>query len=291
MKTSGNLVGGTLKPADREVYARYLLKYVQAYADRGVPIYAITVQNEPGFSPKTYPGMEMSAATRAVIIGDYLGPMLAASHLDTVIFGWDHNWNHPEQPLEVLANPTANPYVHGIAWHCYAGDPTAQTLVHNAFPAKATLITECSDGDWQTRSEATLWFGSEALIGGTRNWAEGVLFWNLLLDDRNGPHAGGCINCIGIFRVHTANSAMARTRDYYSLAHFSRFVRRGAERVASSAPADGITNVAFLDGDGTVTLEIVNRRPASQRRSSNAAAISATPPKRAPARSSTSLPP
>ena len=88
-------------------YADYLVKYVETYRGYGIPIFALTVQNEPAFEPATYPGMAMPAATRARLIGQYLGPALARRAPKTRILEWDHNWDEPEQPLDVLADPDA----------------------------------------------------------------------------------------------------------------------------------------------------------------------------------------
>ena len=125
MKTSANLIGGTLLEPYESTYAQYLLKYVDTYRSYGIPIFALTVQNEPGFVPVTYPGMELSAGQRARIIAQYLGPALASRTPKTRILGWDHNWDEPDQPLGVLADPDASPYIDGIAWHCYQGNPSA----------------------------------------------------------------------------------------------------------------------------------------------------------------------
>ena len=105
MKTSGDLVGGTLRADAYAPFAEYLVRYVEAYRAEAVPIYALTVQNEPGFAPKDYPGMKLSAAARAKLIGGHLGPLLAQRAPETKILDWDHNWDKPEEPMAVLADP------------------------------------------------------------------------------------------------------------------------------------------------------------------------------------------
>src|SRR5262249_21233328 len=136
MKTNENLIGGELLGQYEGTYADYLIKYLDTYFGYGIPIFAITVQNEPNFWPVPHPGMEMSAATRARFIGQYLGPKLASHGLDTRILEWDHNWNLPEQPLSVLADADAARYIDGVAWHCYEGSPYAQGRVHREYPQK-----------------------------------------------------------------------------------------------------------------------------------------------------------
>ena len=260
MKTSENLIGGELLPQYESTYADYLVRYLDAYLGYGIPIFALTLQNEPGFVPITYPGMEMPAATRARIVAQYLGPKLAGRKQKTQILEWDHNWNQPEQALSVLATPDASGYIDGVAWHCYDGSQYAQGRVHRAYPQKDTYITECSGGDWASSANGELlWFTRELLITGTRQWARGIIYWNLVLDQQHGPHFGGCDACKGVVTIDTRTGAVSRNDEYYALAHFSRFVLPGAVRVESTKTDNGIANVAFQNAsDGSIVLVMVN---------------------------------
>lgn len=260
MKTSENLIGGELLEQYEATYADYLIKYLDAYSGYGIPIFALTVQNEPGFIPITYPGMQMPAATRARIVAQYLGPKLASRGSNTRILEWDHNWNLPEQPLSVLDNPAAARYIDGVAWHCYEGSPYAQGRVHRAYPDKDTYITECSGGDWASSANGELlWFSRDLLIAGIRQWARGVVYWNLALDEKHGPHFGGCAACKGVVTIDSSTGEVSRNDEYYALAHFSRFVPPGAVRIDSTATDKGLENVAFLNvSDGSIVLVMVN---------------------------------
>jgi glucosylceramidase len=260
MKTSANLIGGELLPQFESAYADYLVKYLDTYRGYGIPIFALTLQNEPGFVPVTYPGMEMPAATRARIIAQYLGPALASRKPRTRILGWDHNWDAPEQPLGVLADPDAARYVDGIAWHCYSGTPSAQSDVHRAYPGKDVYITECSGGDWESaRNGELMWFARDLLLAGLRHWARGVVYWNLVLDEQHGPHFGGCDLCKGVVTIDSRTGEVSRNDEYYAFAHFSRFVLPGAVRVGSGETDKEINNVAFQNAaDGSVVLVMVN---------------------------------
>ena len=259
MKTSDSLIKGTLRPRYYDAFARYLVRYVDAYAAEGIPIFALTIQNEPAFEPDNYPGMRLSARARAQVIGRHLGPMLAARAQPVEIFDWDHNWDKPEEPLAVLGDPVASKYVSAVAWHCYGGDVSAQSRVHDAFPDKDAYHTECSGGDWEPVKSGGLTLQARNLIvGTTRNWARGVLFWNLALDENRGPHAGGCDTCRGVVTIDSRTGRYQPTDDYYALAHASRFVRRGALRIGSSAGRDEVDNVAFLNPDGRLALVVVN---------------------------------
>lgn len=269
MKSSENLIGGELLEQYESDYADYLVKYVDTYRGYGIPIFALTLQNEPNFVPITYPGMAMSAETRARIVAQYLGPRLAGRNPATTILEWDHNWSHPEQPLAVLGDPDASRYIDGVAWHCYEGSQAAQGRVHRAYPQKDVYLTECSGGDWASSINGELiWFARNLLVTGIRQWARGVIYWNLALDENHGPHFGGCAACKGVIMVDSKTGAVSRNDEYYALAHFSKFVMRDALRVASTdTDADkGVANVAFQNAtDGSIVLVMVNTNPQERR--------------------------
>ena len=260
MKDSNSLIQGRLLPQYYDAFSRYLLRYVDAYAAEGIPIFALTVQNEPDYEPKDYPGMRLNAPARARLIGDHLGPMIARRGSGPLIFDWDHNWDKPEEPLGVLSDPVAGNYVDAVAWHCYGGDVAAQSPVHDAFPDKDAYMTECSGGDWEpVRSGGLPLQMKNIIIRSMRHWARGALFWNLALDENNGPYAGGCHTCRGVVTIDSRTGEITRTDEYYALAHASRFVRPGAHRIASSGPTDDLDNVAFRNADdGSLVLLVSN---------------------------------
>ena len=234
MKTTGSLIQGTLRPEAYAPLAEYFRRYVEAYRAEGVPIYAITLQNEPHYEPADYPGMRLEPPARAQLIGQYVGPLFARSGIGTLILDWDHNWDEPQSPLQVLSDSTAARYIAGVAWHCYAGDVSAQTVVHDAHPDKDAYFTECSGGEWAPNFADNLkWFVRTLIIGATRDWAKGVILWNLALDDQHGPHTGGCGNCRGVVTI-TSGGVVTRNVEYYALGHASRFVRPGARRIGST---------------------------------------------------------
>jgi glucosylceramidase len=267
MKTTGSLIQGTLKPDMYDVFSRYMVRYVQAYAAEGIPIFALTLQNEPHFEPGDYPGMRLEPPARAKLFGQHLGPMLAQQGMKVQLIDWDHNWDVPESPLAVLADPVARPFVSGVGWHCYGGNAQAQTPVHDAHPDKDTWFTECSGGEWKpVFGESLLWMLRNVVIGSTRGWAKGVLMWNLALDEKFGPHLGGCNDCRGVVTINNATGAITRNLEYYALAHASKFVRPGAQRIASTtAPAQGIDTVAFRNADdGSIVLLVGNSSTQAQ---------------------------
>jgi glucosylceramidase len=263
MKTGDSLIQGTLRPDRQAVFARYLLRYVDEMAREGVPIFALTVQKEPHFEPGDYPGMRIESADRAALVGRHLGPLLATRQPPVQIIEWDHNWDLPQAPLDMLADPAARRYVSGVGWHCYAGDARAQSVVHDAHPDKDAWFTECSGGRWKPQWPETLpWMMRNVVIGSTRHWARGVLMWNLALDDDGGPHLGGCPDCRGVVTIDPRRGTVTRNLEYYALGHVSRWVRPGAVRIGSSPGTDGIDSVAFANADdGSVVLALCNSAP------------------------------
>ncbi len=258
MKSTRSLIKGTLLPRFYDSFAEYFVKFIQAYGAEGLPIYAVTIQNEPNFEPENYPGMRLDAMQRARVIGQHLGPRLERAGIKTLIWDWDHNWDLPQSPMEVLADPKARSYVQGVAWHCYGGDVSAQSKVHDAVPDKDAWFTECSGGEWATNFADNLSFNVGTLvIGSIRNWARGVALWNLALDEKGGPHLGGCGNCRGVVTVDSKTGAYTPNVEYYALGHASRFVLPGAFRIQSQSADTTLANVAFLNPDGYTRVLIV----------------------------------
>ena len=262
MKSSGSLIKGTLKPEAYGAFAAYLGKFADAMQDEGLPLFALTLQNEPHFEPEDYPGMRLMPAARAQLIGEHVGPLLAKRDQSIKILDWDHNWDEVNSPLQVLADARANPYVAGVAWHCYGPEQeiVSQSKVHDAYPDKETYFTECSGGEWKPHWRETLpWFMRYLIIGTTRGWAKGVLLWNIALDENHGPHLGGCKDCRGVVTIDSRTGAVTRNFDYYALAHASRFVRPGAVRIGSTGELDGLETVAFQNSDDqSIALIVLN---------------------------------
>ena len=258
MKTTDSLIQGSLKPEAYPYFADYLSRYIKAMKAEGVPISLLTLQNEPGFEPDSYPGMRVEPASRAAFIGGYLGPKFKAEGLTTQILDYDHNWDLPSSPLTVLADAKANPYVAGVAWHCYGGDVAVQGTVHDAYPDKDTYFTECSGGEWAPEFDKTFaWTVKNLIIGSTRHWSKGVLMWNLALDENFGPHTGGCGDCRGVVTINSKTGEVTKNIEYYAFGHASKFVKVGAARIASNE-TDGISNVAFRNPDGSLVLIVLN---------------------------------
>ncbi|HEX2043266.1 MAG TPA: glycoside hydrolase family 30 beta sandwich domain-containing protein [Acidimicrobiales bacterium] len=260
MKSSRSLIGGTLAPEAYGTYARYFVRFVEAYAARGIPVWAVTAQNEPHFSPAGYPGMVLTPVQEAEFVGRHLGPALAAAGTGTRILAFDGNWDGTDHALQVLRDPVAGPYLAGVAFHCYAGDPTCQDEVRERHPDKAILVTECSGGGWSTDFAANLRWGVHTLIvEAVRHGASAVVLWNMALDQNWGPTNGGCQDCRGVVTVDTATGRVEYNVEYFVLGHASKFLAPGAVHLPSATDGDtGIESVAFRNSDGTHVLIALN---------------------------------
>ncbi len=266
MKTTDSLVQGQLKPEHYGSFAKYMVRYVDEMKAEGVPIFALTLQNEPHFEPGDYPGMRVPPRTRAEVVGKHLGPLLQAKGMKTQILEWDHNWDEPWSPLSMLSDATARKFVSGVAWHCYAGDVSAQTQVAQQFPELDVWFTECSGGEWKPQWAETLpWITRNLIIGSTRHGARGVLMWNLALDPKFGPHLGGCKDCRGVVTIDPKDGRVTRNIEYYAFGHASRFVKRDARRVDSEGGAKTLDHVAFTNPDGSTVLIVSNSGKGAQR--------------------------
>jgi glucosylceramidase len=260
-KTTGSMIGGKLKSNVQPAFANYFVQYINNFAAEGVKISAITIQNEPEFEPKGYPGMLMTAEEQRDFIKTFLGPRFQEHEIKTKIVVYDHNWDHPNYPITILDDSIARKYVDGSAFHCYGGDVANQSKVHDAYPNKNIYFTECSSGGWSGPwRDDLMWKFKNLFIGNMRNWATCVLLWNLALDENGGPTNGGCMDCRGVMTVRS-DGTYEPTIDYYSLGHLSRFVRKGAVRIASTdLSAQNLDNVAFKNPDGSKVLVVMNNQ-------------------------------
>jgi glucosylceramidase len=259
MKTNKSLLGGTLDDSLTDTYAAYLTRAVQAWRAQGVPISFLTLGNEPNYAPADYPGMQLSS-TQEAFLGSAVSSKLAAAGIrDVQLLGYDHNWDDTTFPTGLVAGSGASSGLAGTAFHCYAGNPSAQAAVHDAAPDKGIWFTECSGGDWSPSYAGNLaWNTDMLLLGATRNWAKSVLLWNLALSPTGGPHTGGCSNCRGVLTIDPSTGAVTRNVEYDVLALSGKAVRPGAVRVGTPASVSGIKTVAYLNPDGSHALTAYN---------------------------------
>jgi glucosylceramidase len=263
MKESYTFNGGWLATANYQTYANYFVKYVQAMQAQGLPVYAVTLQNEPLYAAP-YISMRMDAGNQAAFLKNNIGPAFQAAGLSTKLIVYDHNWDHPEYPNNVFADATAAGYAAGSAFHAYAGSVSAQTTTHDAYPGKDIWFTEISGSVGSSFAGDLKWHGSHIIIGTMRNWAKSALEWNLALDQGSGPvNNAVCTNCRGVVTINNSTGAVTKNVEYYALGHASKFVDPGAVRVASNSVSGGIETVAFRNPDGSKVLIALNNSSAS----------------------------
>jgi len=255
MKTNGATIGGSLKPSCYDAYALYFVKYLQAMQAEGIPIKAITLQNEP-LHPGNNPSMYMTSKEQAVFVKKSLGPLFKEHLINTKIVVYDHNADKPEYPIEVLSDTSAYPYIQGSAFHLYGGDINNIARVHEAFPDKDLYLTEqwySSEGKFE---EDLIWHSREIIIGSVRNWASAVIEWNISSNPALAPHTpGGCTMCLGAITLD--GDQVTRNAGYYVMAHASSFVPQGSVRIESKLSKE-LPNVAFLTPDQKIVSLILN---------------------------------
>jgi glucosylceramidase len=258
------MIGGELLPKFYSAYARYFVRFIQAYEAEGIPIYAVTVQNEPGVDrakekdPKWfYPSCHWTAEQERDFIRDDLGPALRRANLKTKIWCYDHNYNlEPKgdsdglnHPRTILRDPSAAAFVDGIAFHHYEGQPDGMTVFHNEYPTKPIHFSEGS---------VFSIYGGHDLIERLRNWASSYNAWVTMLDEKGQPNNGPFPATIAILRLNSDTLKVDELLEFYNYAHFVKFIQRGAKRIQSTPGDVELNNVAFQNPDGSFVFIVVN---------------------------------
>lgn len=257
MKTNHSQIGGKLHSEHYDTYAAYFVKYIQHMELAGIPIHALTIQNEPEH-PGNNPSMLMEAIEQAEFVKNYLGPTFQLHGIDTKIIIYDHNCDNPQYPITVLNDKEAAQYIDGSAFHMYLGEIEAMTEVRNAHPDKNIYFTEqwtSSNGDF---GDDLMWHIDQLIIGGTRNWAKTVLEWNLASDSEQRPYTsdGGCTSCLGALTI--SHDAIQKNVAYYIVGQASKLVPAGSFRIGSSSE-QSLPNVAFKTPDDEIVLIVLNQ--------------------------------
>jgi glucosylceramidase len=259
MKAGGSLLGGSMRKEYFASYAEYFVKFLQGYSAEGVKIDAVTIQNEVdtdqnGRMPAALWGQEYEIE----FVGKFLGPAFEKASLDTKIWILDHNYALWGRALDELSDPGVSKYVDGIAWHGYYGTPDAMTRVHDAFPAKNAYWTE-GGPDYTSPDYKTDWAKwSHTFSEILRNWAQCIVGWNLVLDEKGRPNIGP-FPCGGVVTLDSKTHEVTKSGQYWAFAHFSKAIRRGAEVMASHGDLHGLDHVAFENPDGSRVLVITNQ--------------------------------
>ena len=260
MKSSGNLVAGGVLPEYYAHHAQYHVKTIQAYEAEGVHIDYVTLNNEPTCCDEiNYPSIELiSSSDMASMLKDYWFPAFKASQLTTKILLLDYNWEAVGL-LEPLLKDKAirtSPYVGGVAWHGYGGDPAVQSRIHDEYGMDA-FLTERSGFDAGSRQHRQ---DMRDMVNVIRNWGKSFVKWPVAVNENRGPNRGGCDTCTGLVTVHTNDARAGQvdyTIEYYTMGHLTKFVPNGAHHIESTANSQ-VLNVAFQNPDGSLVLIAYN---------------------------------
>lgn len=264
MKTNGEMNhGGKLKEEYYLFWAKYLAKYVKEYAAAGIKISMITVQNEP-MAVQTWDSCIYEAEEERRFVRDYLGPVFKEEGLSEVkILIWDHNKEILfDRAKGVLDDKAAAEYVAGVAFHWYSGDHFESIeLVKEAYPDKELYFTEgCVEysrfSDSSEVAKAEMY--AHDILGNLLAGTNGYMDWNLLLDELGGPnHVKNY--CAAPIMCDTMNGTMEKRLSYYYIGQFSRYIKKGAHRVASTRFTDKVEAAAFRNPDGELVAVLLNR--------------------------------
>jgi glucosylceramidase len=262
MKTNGMMNnGGKLKPEYRQVWADYYVRYIQEYGQEGIPIWGLTVQNEPE-ATQTWDSCIYTGEEERDFVRDFLGPTLHDAGLGNVkVIVWDHNRDRLfERAKAVLDDPKAAHYVWGVGFHWYCGDHFDNVqLTHDAYPDKHLIFTEgCQEGGPHLGSWETGERYAHSMINDLNRWTEAWVDWNMVLDETGGPNHVSNF-CSAPIIADTQVGEILYQSSYYYIGHFSRFIRPGARRVACAKTLDSLEASAFLNSDGTVAVVVLNR--------------------------------
>jgi len=258
MKAGGSMLGGSMRPKYLSSYAQYFLKFLQAYAAAGVPVQAVTPQNEPDTDQDgRMPACIWPQEYEIGFVSQHLGPLLEKNGMDTKVWILDHNYNLWGRAICELDDPDLRRYCSAVAWHGYAGQPEMMSKVHVAHPEVSMHWTE-GGSDYTSPDYLTDWARwGKIFTEVLRNWCQSITGWNLALDERGRPNIGP-FSCGGMVTIHSETKEITRSGQYWALAQFSRFIRRGAHRVDSDGVFPDLQHVAFTNPSGEQVMIITN---------------------------------
>ena len=268
MKTNNDMLqGGKLKPAYYNSWARYYTKFIKAYEAQGIPVWGVTIQNEP-MATQRWESCIYTGEEERDFLKNHLGPVMRKEGLgDKKIIGWDHNRDLLYQRASTLLNdPESAKYLWGIGFHWYepwsGGEPMFNNvkLVNEAFPDKNLIFTEgCAESfnlnsihDWRLGEK----YGTN-MIHDFNNGIVAWTDWNILLDEKGGPNHVGNF-CFAPVHANTKTGELIYTNEYYYIGHFSKFIKPGAKRIVSSASRSSLLTTAFLNEDGKIAVIVMN---------------------------------
>jgi len=262
------LHGGKLLPVYYQSWANYYAKFVKAYEKEGIPVWAVSVQNEP-MAKQTWESCIYTAEEERDFIKNFLGPTLQRSGLsEKKIVAWDHNRDLIYQRAStILGDPAAAKYVWGIGFHWYEDWTGGGKIFDNvrrvseSFPDKKLMFTEgCAESFNKDQIDNWKWGESygRSMINDFNNGTVGWIDWNVLLDERGGPNHVGNF-CFAPVHADTKAGTLHYLNSYYYIGHFSKFIRPGAKRIIASSSRGQLLTTAFLNSDGKIAVVVMNQ--------------------------------
>ncbi len=267
MKSNKSMLGGNMQRIHMPAYAQYFTKFLKAYAKEGVPVQAVTVQNEVDTDQDgRMPACTWPQEYEVDFVRYHLGPALTDAKLPTKVWIIDHNYNLWGRALASLEAVGLRQYVTGVAWHGYVGDAWRMTTVHDSYPDIDMFWTE-GGPDYTNSDYGTDWSNwSKTFTGNLRNWCRGITVWNLALDEQGRPNIGP-FPCGGLVTVNSTTKAVTYSGQYWALAQYSRYIKRGATRIESTTNKSGtggeadspdLSHVAFENEGGEKVMVVTN---------------------------------
>jgi glucosylceramidase len=269
MKSNGSMLkGGTLLPEYYQSWANYYTKFIKAYEKEGMPIWGLTVQNEP-MATQTWESCVYSAEAERDFLKNFLGPTMKKEGLgDKKIVVWDHNRDLMNQRANVIfSDPEASKYAWGMGFHWYetwaGGEPMFDNVrkVHEAYPSKNLLFTEGCVEKFDAK-KYQFWANGErygtSMINDFNNGTVGWTDWNILLDQNGGPNHVGNF-CFAPIHADTNLGELIYTPSYYYIGHFSKFIRPDAKRVSTAVSRSSLISTSFLNKDGKMVTVVMNQ--------------------------------
>lgn len=269
MKTNKSMLkGGKLAPDFYQPWANYYVKYINAMEKEGIPIWGLTVQNEP-MATQTWESCIYTAEEERDFLKNYLGPTLAKAGLGgKKIIVWDHNRDLITQRVStILGDPAAAKYVWGIGFHWYetwaGGEPMFENVeqVYEMYPDKNLVFTEGTVEKFDA-AKYQFWGNGErygkSMINDFNNGTVAWTDWNLLLDQNGGPNHVGNF-CFAPLHADLKTGELIYTPSYYYIGHFSKFIKPGAKRIASAASRSQLLTTSFANPDGQIITVVMNQ--------------------------------
>ena len=268
MKSNNNMLqGGTLLPAYYYSWAEYYTKFIKAFQNAGIPVWGITIQNEPMATQK-WESCIFTAEAERDFLKNYLGPVLAKEQLSKIkVIVWDHNRDLISQRAStIFDDPVAAKYAWGLGFHWYenwsGGEMMYENVgkVHAMYPTKNLLFTEgCAESfdpakyqNWNSGEKY-----AKSMINDFNNGTVGWTDWNVLLDETGGPNHVGNF-CFAPIHANTQTGELIYTPAYYYIGHFSKFIQPGAKHISSVVSRSQLSSVSFINPDGKIVTVVLN---------------------------------